>query len=68
MKKLSHKAQWIWDASNTRPNDFVVFRCAFPVESLPGKAVAHIAAETKYWLWINGALAVFEGGLFRESL
>lgn len=25
----------------------------------------HIAADTKYWLWINGELEVFEGGLKR---
>ena len=31
----------------------------------PEKAVAQIAVDSKYWLWINGQLAVFEGGVKR---
>jgi hypothetical protein len=33
--------------------------------SAPKRALASIAADSKYWLWINGKLAVFEGGLKR---
>lgn len=33
--------------------------------SAPASAIAQIAADSKYWLWINGKLAVFEGGLKR---
>ena len=28
-------------------------------------ATAHIACDSKYWLWVNGRLVVFEGGLKR---
>jgi hypothetical protein len=65
---LKINASWVWDEENTRAHDFMVFRYRFTVTSPPEKAVAAIAAETKYWLWINGRQAVFEGGLFRESL
>jgi len=50
-------ASWIWDADNTRAHDVVVFRHRFTVAELPANAVATIAAETKYWLWINGRQA-----------
>ena len=35
---------------------------------MPETAPAVIAAETRYYLKINGQEAVFEGGLLRESL
>ena len=48
------------------PNSWVAFRRDIVLDKLPGKAmVAQIAADTKYWLWVNGELAIFEGGLKR---
>jgi len=32
---------------------------------VPDEAIARIAADSKYWLWINDNLVVFEGGLKR---
>ena len=32
---------------------------------VPRTLTAHIAADSKYWLWINGRMVVFEGGLKR---
>mgnify|MGYP002520698499 CR=1 FL=1 len=46
------------------PNRWAAFRKDFNVDEIP-TAKAKIAADTKYWLWINGKLAVFEGGLKR---
>ena len=65
---LKINASWVWDADNTRAHDFVVLRHRFTVVGRPERAVATVAAETKYWLWVNGRQAVFEGGLFRESV
>lgn len=31
----------------------------------PSSVVARIGADSKYWLWVNGRLVVFEGGLKR---
>ena len=35
------------------------------LEAKPRRAVARIAVDSKYWLWINGELVVFEGQLKR---
>ena len=67
LREVPLRAQWIWDADNTRPHDFMVFRARFALGQPPPEAWAFIAAETKYWLHVNGRIAVFEGGLFRES-
>ena len=32
---------------------------------VPGEMIANIAVDSKYWLWINGKMVVFEGGLKR---
>jgi hypothetical protein len=68
LKKLTPHAQWIWDENNTQAHDFMIFRASVSLDKPPEKAEAVIAAETKYWLYINGEMAVFEGGLFRESV
>lgn len=47
------------------PNTWIAFRRDFTLEKKPQHAEAIIAADTKYWLWINGKLVVFEGGLKR---
>ncbi|MGB0322614.1 MAG: alpha-L-rhamnosidase C-terminal domain-containing protein, partial [Pseudohongiellaceae bacterium] len=36
-----------------------------PLKKAPKKATARIAADSKYWLWINGEMVVFEGQLKR---
>jgi len=59
-------AQWITAAENqNESNTWLAFRKVFAVDSVPAGAVARIAADSKYWLWINGRLVVFEGGLKR---
>lgn len=60
-------AKWIWSYDCSHPNSRVLFRQSFSVDEIPQSAALHIAADTKYYLYINGALAVFDGGLFRES-
>ena len=46
-------------------NSWYNFRKDIEIESVPDKALARIACDSKYWLWINGELAVFEGQLKR---
>lgn len=46
-------------------NTWIDFRKDITLESVPEKAIAKIACDSKYWLWINGELAVFEGQLKR---
>ncbi|MDR2039758.1 MAG: glycoside hydrolase [Bacteroidales bacterium] len=60
------KAVWIsHETSQSVPNQWLCYRKVVNVPSVPGIAVARIAADSKYWLWINGKMVVFEGGLKR---
>ncbi len=59
------KAQWIWQAQDGPANAWVAFRKTVNISSVPTKVIANIAADSKYWLWINGELVVFEGGVAR---
>lgn len=63
---FAQDAKWIAPNSDSvdTPNRWGAFRKDFYVETLPS-AKAKIAVDSKYWLWINGQLAVFEGGLKR---
>ena len=61
------KAKWIWGADNKTPDQKIVIRKTVEIEEVPEVAEAYIACDTKFWLWINGELAVFEGCVFRES-
>lgn len=60
-------ARWIAAASGEADtvNSWMCFRKDITLSRVPEIAVARIAADSKYWLWINGELAVFEGGLKR---
>ena len=69
MEKVDfYPAKWIWTKDNKTPNQKVVVRKKFSVDSLVESAIAFVACETKFWLWINGQAVVFEGGVFRESV
>lgn len=60
------KAQWISTAiPQSKPNTWLAYRAHFTIASAPKQAIAKIASDSKYWLWINGKMVVFEGGLKR---
>lgn len=60
------QAHWITDPSaKNEVNSWYSFRKDFSLEKTPQKALTKIAIDSKYWLWINGELVVFEGGLKR---
>lgn len=46
-------------------NTWTDFVKEFEIDNVPPKAIASIACDSKYWMWINGELAVFEGQLKR---
>ena len=58
------EAQWIGPVKEG-PNSWICFRKTINVKENPEKAVAKIACDSKYWLWINGEMALFEGQLKR---
>lgn len=67
LASCSSEAQWITadapDVDST--NTWISFRKDFTLSAAPANAEAVIAADSKYWLWVNGELAVFEGQLKR---
>ncbi len=58
-------AHWI-GPSDSSTNLWLCYRKSFPLPSQPAGAVARIAVDSKYWLWVNGQMAVREGELKRE--
>ena len=63
----AQSANWITadDTLRNEPNTWMEFRKEFTLRTKPKKAEARIAADSKYWLWVNGQLTVFEGSLKR---
>ncbi|MEI7767977.1 MAG: alpha-L-rhamnosidase C-terminal domain-containing protein [Phycisphaerae bacterium] len=57
--------RWVWTNDDTARDSWVCFRKRFPCAQVPAQAIARIAAESRYWMWINGKLVIFEGGLKR---
>lgn len=62
---MDWEAQWIWQSEDGPANSWVAFRKQLEITEVPEKAVANIAADSKYWMWINGELIVFEGSVAR---
>ncbi|MDD4515790.1 alpha-L-rhamnosidase C-terminal domain-containing protein [Massilibacteroides sp.] len=60
------KGRWInTEHCQSATNTWLAFRKTVDLKNVPESLTAKIAADTKYWLWINGRLVVFEGGLKR---
>lgn len=60
------KASWIGtNMCQNQPNTWLNFKKNFQLSDVPDIVVARIAVDSKYWLWINDELVVFEGGLKR---
>lgn len=47
------------------PNMWLCYRMNLHLSETPSDVQLRIAADSKYWLWINGSLRVREGGLKR---
>lgn len=65
-QKVDWKAQWVrsFEEQNAT-NTWTAYHKNFQVNKVPTIALAKIACDSKYWMWINGELAVFEGQLKR---
>jgi len=60
------QSRWIsCEFTQSTPNTWLCFRKTVQVSDIPAKMTANIAVDSKYWLWINGEMVVFEGGLKR---
>jgi hypothetical protein len=60
------KGQWInTERCQSAKNTWLIYRKTVDIAAIPPSLKARIAADTKYWLWINNQFVVFEGGLKR---
>lgn len=66
-KEKDTSACWISSSQKrvNKINRWLAFRQDLVLENTPKQAITIIAADTKYWLWINGKMVLFEGGLKR---
>jgi hypothetical protein len=56
-------AQWIWQSADGPANTWLCMRKTVTLSAKPTAAPTRIAAENKYWLYVNGQLVVPGGGL-----
>ena len=64
--KENWKAKWIWQKEKRRKeNVWLCFNKKVDIADAPKTLIASIAAENKYWLYINGEMVVREGELKR---
>jgi alpha-L-rhamnosidase len=64
----AQKSRSFWigpGAEKNEPNTWLAYKKTVNISNKRGSTIARIAADSKYWLWINGKLVVFEGGLKR---
>ncbi len=65
-EKSDWTAKWIWDKDNlTEENVWMCFNKNIVLDKVPAELIAHISADSKYWLYINGETVVFEGNVKR---
>ncbi len=65
-EKNDWRAKWIWDKDNiAQENIWMCFSKKISLNKLPEKLIAHISADSKYRLYINGETVVFEGSVKR---
>lgn len=58
-------AQWIWQQEDGPSNTWMSFRKTVTLDKIPEIVEANISVDSKFWLWINGKMVLFEGGLSR---
>jgi len=60
------KGKWIgFENNQSKTNTWIAYRKDVNLSKKPSTLIARIATDTKYWLWINNEMVVFEGGLKR---
>ncbi len=64
--KTDWTANFIWDSSDgSEENVWMCLRKTVELSEAPAALTACIAADSRYWLYINGETVVFEGGAKR---
>ena len=64
--KTDWRARFIWDENDPgEENVWMRLRKTVSLDAVPEGLTAFISADSRYWLYINGELVVFEGSLKR---
>ncbi len=58
-------ASIITTPDSTKEGEWLCFRANVNIDKVRDIEQIRIAADSKYWLWVNGELQIFEGGLKR---
>lgn len=53
--------KWIWSNDAREAGQWMCLRKTFDLVKVPEKVEAKIAVDSKYWMWINGEMVIFEG-------
>ncbi|MFC2109719.1 LamG-like jellyroll fold domain-containing protein [Bacteroidota bacterium] len=64
---VNAQSQWIWQQEDGPANTWMAFRKTITIDAVPSEAMVNISVDSKYWLWINGEMVLFEGGLARGA-
>lgn len=63
---LFGKSKWIWAKEPTKKDSTVIFRRVFQfADKPPARAICRAAADTHYYLYVNGNAVIWHGGLNR---
>lgn len=56
----------MWESVEQKNNEWIMFYKTFSVNQI-GTFFLDIAVDTRYFLWINDQVCVWDGGLFRDA-
>ena len=62
MNNMAHvfqKASWIWRQGETGPDEFCDFLATVNIPADGKRYYLHIASDSNYTVWMNGALCTF---------
>ena len=59
------QAKWIWDGENISMHNWLCLRKTVKLSAVPESAIARVAVDSRYWLWVNGQLVIRDGQVKR---
>ena len=62
-EKYDCQGNWIWTSDAPSEGQWINMRKTFTLKTLPDCVEAKISLDSRYWMWINGEMAVYEGQL-----
>lgn len=59
------QAKWIWGEDNKTAHNWLCLRKKVTLAAVPAEAIARIAVDSRYWLWVNGKIVIEDGQIKR---